>query len=814
MENKPKILFVANNIPRPDKNSGERRLVSILEMLVEFWDIDFCIAETIYEINWTFTDEMAPYFKLLEEKGIRVLPFSENTFRNSINDNKYQGAYFNLYWVAKELMPLFRKAQPGAFTIVDSVDVHYAREESQARLGQIEQSQVLITKKNELEVYKSADATIAVSKEDLHLLSNVDRVGNVFLIPNIVPVAPRKPGKRDPVVIFIGCYAWYPNPDAVKWFASEIWPTVHRACPKARFLIIGSEPTEEVLALGNIPGIEVTGFVPETRPYLDMAAVSVAPLRFGGGMKGKVNEAMAHGIPVVSTMIGAQGFEAEHGKQIMITDDPGEFASLIITLLNDDALQREMGLAGQQLNSAICSYEAVKEKIRDLVDYFAENRPKSVFQIFRNKFIQRCKSFFLFKNDQEKNNSPVILPQKEVTVHNNVVKNTALLEFPKFDTNPMVSIIIPVHNQWEYTYGCLSSILKTTEGILYEIILIDDCSDDDTRFSDQYVRNIHTIRNESNLGFLFNCNKAAKAAKGKYLIFLNNDTLVQPEWLYWLMRTMEEAPGVGMAGSKLIFSNGKLQEAGGVVFRDASAMNYGREDDPDLPQYNYFKDVDYCSGASICVRKDLWDKLGGFDPQYAPAYYEDTDLAMQIRLQGFRTVYQPKSRVVHFEGISHGTDITQGVKKKQDDNQKVFYLKWKEELSKNHYDRDENLFRARDRSKDKLTALMIGHSVPDRFGIAGKEEPAAIIREFLEKGYMVKYLPDNFQQTEPAVSGMEQLGIEVLYGAWYQENWRTWFAENYKNVDEIYFANKSLADKYLPEMTSLTETEIQYKILA
>ena len=796
---KPRILVVSYNIPRPDKSSGELRFTAILKILSEFWEIDFCIADSHIEYNTS--SDFIPYSEKLKKEGIRVLPVKQGIFLEAIKENHYVGGYFNLYWIAEEMMPKFRLALPGAFTIVDSVDVHFAREETQARLGEIDATKVEQTKKKELGVYKSADVTIAVSKDDYYLLKEVERVGNVILIPNIVQTHRRNPGDRKPIVFFIGCYAWYPNPDAVKWFASQIWPQVIKAVPSAEFLIIGSDPTEEVLALADNPGIKVVGYVPETKPYLEMAAVSVAPLRFGGGMKGKVNEAMAHGIPVVATSIGAQGFEATHGKQIMIADDPDEFARSVIALLQDQRLQQEVGLGGQKLNSAICSPEAVKKNIEELVEFCTTLSHKPKKRTLCLWFHSRCatiSSFFkdigfgleLLKREGfgQFVRRSILYLQGQRLPEEVQQQHQAILEFPPQPETPLFSIIIPVYNQWEYSFDCLASILKNSIDISYEIIIADDFSTDDTRFSDQFVKNVRVIRNETNKGFLANCNDAAKQAKGAYIILLNNDTLVQPEWLTWFAKTLEEKPEVGMVGAKLVFSTGKLQEAGGIVFQDGSAMNYGREDDPDRPQYNYLKDVDYCSGACICVRRDLWNQLGGFDTQYAPAYYEDTDLAMQIRAAGYRTVFQPKSVVIHLEGISHGTDITQGIKKKQDENQHVFYSKWKDVLKKDNFLRDENLFRARDKSKHRQTVLLIG------------ETSAKMINRFVEPGFNIKYLPDDFLRPEPETSEMEQMGIEVLYGEWYKQNWLQWVTENAENIDSVSFVDESLEKKYLPEL--------------
>ncbi|MCX6303956.1 MAG: glycosyltransferase [Bacteroidetes bacterium] len=838
MHNRPRILVVSYNIPRPDKSSGELRFVSILEMLCGFWNIDFCVAPSHAE--WNNSEELIPYIQKLADLGIRVLPMTKEAFSEAISGNQYAGGYFNLYWIAEAVMPLFKAAQPGAFTIVDSVDVHFAREETQAKMGAVEMSQVLQTKKRELGVYSSADVTIAVSKDDLELLTHKEGLNNVFLIPNIVREYPRSAGKRKPVVVFIGCYAWYPNPEAVIWFADLIWPIVYASIPDAEFLVIGSDPTPEVLGLAEVPGVKVLGYVPETKPYLTMAAVSVAPLRVGGGMKGKVNEAMAHGIPVVATRIGAQGFEAVHGKEMMIADDPAEFAACVIALLKDEKKQREMGLAGQQLNSAICSHRAVKEKIRGLVARCSGLMPQNPGQPLPvpigpgpsklSLFIQDigyamqllkregAGSFFrrtrMYLNGQRlpADTRPQVAtptttrfeaPAATADVPKSPEPPAGILEFPEFSETPVVSVIIPVYNQWDFTFPCLASILKNSEGISYEIILADDNSTDDTHRVNQFVKNIRVVRNEKNLGFLLNCNNAAKFARGKFIVLLNNDTLVQPEWLRWLISTMEEHADVGMVGAKFVFPTGELQEAGGIVFRDGSATNYGRYDWPGLSQYSYVKDVDYCSGACICVRTELWLKAGGFDPAFSPGYYEETDLAMQIRSMGYRTVYQPRSVIVHFEGVTHGTDLAEGIKSTQPRNQRLFFEKWKHELEANHYTRNENNFRARDRSKGRHVVLLVDHAVPTTSTQIDRQAYLQMIGDMLAKGFKIVIFPDNFYKTVPDVPDLEQKGIEVLYGGWYRENWVLWITEHAANIDSIVFIDDAIADKYSQTMKAI-----------
>ncbi len=195
---------------------------------------------------------------------------------------------------------------------------------------------------------------------------------------------------------------------------------------------------------------------------------------------------------------------------------------------------------------------------------------------------------------------------------------------------PMVSIVIPCYNQVHYTYACLQSILEFTKDVTYEVIIADDVSTDATAELSRYAEGLVICRNETNQGFLRNCNQAAKAARGKYIMFLNNDTKVTEGWLSSLVNLIESDSTIGMVGSKLVYPDGRLQEAGGIIWSDGSGWNYGRLDDPDKAEYNYVKDVDYISGAAILLSTALWKQIGGFDQRFAPAYCEDSDLAFEV----------------------------------------------------------------------------------------------------------------------------------------------------------------------------------------
>jgi GT2 family glycosyltransferase len=247
---------------------------------------------------------------------------------------------------------------------------------------------------------------------------------------------------------------------------------------------------------------------------------------------------------------------------------------------------------------------------------------------------------------------------------------------------PSASIVVPVYNNIAHTEACLSALRETLprnfEG---EVIVVDDASTDDTqaRLKQQAKLDprLKILRNRKNSGFVLTCNRGASSATGDIVIFLNNDTLPLPGWLQALLRTFRDYPDAGAVGSKLVYPDGRLQEAGAVVFSDGSGANFGKWDyETDDPLYNFVREVDYCSGAVLATRRSLLEEIGGLDEFFAPGYYEETDYCFSVREKGYRVYYQPESTVIHVEGATGGTDLSSGTKRYQVVNRAKFVKKW------------------------------------------------------------------------------------------------------------------------------------------
>jgi GT2 family glycosyltransferase/glycosyltransferase involved in cell wall biosynthesis len=359
----------------------------------------------------------------------------------------------------------------------------------------------------------------------------------------------------------------------------------------------------------------------------------------------------------------------------------------------------------------------------------------------------------------------------------------------------VVSIIIPIHNQLELTLGCLESIQRNTGETSFEVIVIDDKSEPFVAETLQRIANLRVFTNAENRGFILNCNFGAEKARGEHLVFLNNDTEVSPGWLESLLSVLATKPDAGAVGAKLIFPDGSLQDAGGLIWSDGTCWNYGKGDEPDQPEYNYVRRVDYCTGACVMVRRDLFQKIGGFDERFCPAYYEDVDLAFKIRRQGLHVYFQPDARITHFEGMSSGKSTAGGVKRNQLINQEKFRGKWAAELV--HYGDGPYLAElARDRfCNERILVIDACALTPDMD--AGSLRMFNLLTILADTGMKVTFAAENLQFHEPFSTELRQAGVEHL-GAPHCSNLERHLEEFGFSYDAIIISRKAIAARFLP----------------
>lgn len=645
-----RILVADYRIPRADVSAGERATVGVLQ--------DLCSLG--FEVVFLPNDlQPSPRYEApLRAMGVQLVT-RESGFAYSAHYLEKHAHEFGAFYlirvdVAESLLLIARRQAPDARVIFHAPDLYFMREMREAELhaDPAARQRALQTRDRELAMMGRSDRVVLVSPAEVpvlreHLPDVPISVFPVLYAPVIENPLPYS-GRRN--IFFLGGFAHTPNVNAVQWFVAQVWPQVRKALPTVEFHIIGAEAPDSVLALAKVPGVKVIGFVEDLDPVLETLRVGVAPLQYGAGIKGKVAVTMGAGIPCVCTEIAAEGMGIRNDVHALVENDPQRFAEAVVALYQDKKAWTRLAANGRALVRESFGDAANRASLLKVLDQ-AQALPIDLF-------IDYCQRA-----------APVAVPDADAAVD--------------------VSIIIPVYNKWHLTRACLTSVLHTSMGcgVRYEVILADDGSIDETVRAAEVFPGLRVVKTPENLGFLRNCNNAAKHARGRYILLLNNDTVVLPGWLESLYSTMELDPSIAIVGSKLLYPDLHIQEAGGGLLSNADGVSIGRwlwkgehhyyPVGRHEPIFNIRRETDYISGASILVRKSFWEIAGGFDERYQNAYCEDSDLAMTARDNGMRVVYEPASEVIHFEHQSYSDEISVARTSLQHKNKERLVQKWR-----------------------------------------------------------------------------------------------------------------------------------------
>jgi O-antigen biosynthesis protein len=318
-----------------------------------------------------------------------------------------------------------------------------------------------------------------------------------------------------------------------------------------------------------------------------------------------------------------------------------------------------------------------------------------------------------------------------------LIASDSKLRLP-YNDRPDISVLMVLFNRAELTLACLRSLCENRTERL-EIIIVDNASTDDTPKLLDHLEGAHIIRNRENRNFLLAVNQAAAQAHGENLLILNNDTQLLPGCLGAALITLRSDPAIGAVGGRLILLDGSLQEAGSIIWRDGSCLGYGRGDDPFAPMYMFRRDVDYCSGAFLLTPRETWERLGGFDEIFKPAYYEETDYCTRLWEQGLRVVYEPRAALLHYEFAS--SDTIKSATDLQRDHQRIFEARHRALLN-DHYACDpDSILAARMKKPHGKRVLFIDDRVPHPWLGSGFPRAHAMLLALVKQGHFVTFYP-------------------------------------------------------------------------
>jgi glycosyltransferase involved in cell wall biosynthesis len=360
--NRQTLLVVAPFVPDFDRHAGSLRFFTMLRIL-----------SRVYRI--IFLGGVAPggerYVAALTALGVEF-HHVESTSLETLLPRIEVGVLFEFYYAAEGILDVVRLVRGDLPIVVDSVDLHFVRQSraiAYAEVPKVAERQALDTRRRELGVYQRADAVVVVTESDKQALLDCLPHSRIAVVPTIHQEVDGAAGfhdRRPNSLLFVGGFAHGPNLDAALFFCREVLPLIRKSVPDVTLTIVGDAAPQEVRSLAS-DTVTVTGWVPDVKPYLDSHLVSIAPLRFGSGMKGKVGEAMANGVPVVVTNIAAEGMELTDGVTALIADSANEFADAVTRLLRDELLHHRLSTNGRHAARTRWSEAVVAEQLLALM---------------------------------------------------------------------------------------------------------------------------------------------------------------------------------------------------------------------------------------------------------------------------------------------------------------------------------------------------------------------------------------------------------------------------------------------------------------
>jgi glycosyltransferase involved in cell wall biosynthesis len=355
---RPRVVVFDERVPSPDRDAGSLRMFLILKTLAVWCQVTFVPFNRPQGLD---------YERTLWREGIETADAVD--YRRLLKHKNVTAAIVSRPSMGAVFIQRLRRANPKACIVFDMVDTHFVRFQREYEISGDARARAEAERYRKLErkLAQSSDLVWCASTEDKQVMEREATSTRIEVVPTIHELRERgKPFTQRQDLLFIGNLAHRPNEDAVVFFMREVYPLVRERLPGVRLDIVGDNPSAAIRAF-NSEAVAVRGYVPDVEPLLRDARVFVAPLRFGAGIKGKVGEAMAHGIPVVTTSIGAEGFGLTHGLDVMIGDDPAAFAAATAELYSSAELWQRIADNGRLRIAQHFTPEVVAETINSSI---------------------------------------------------------------------------------------------------------------------------------------------------------------------------------------------------------------------------------------------------------------------------------------------------------------------------------------------------------------------------------------------------------------------------------------------------------------
>lgn len=609
------VLYIAPTLPLFDRSTGGRRLLDMFRILRnEGVRITF-----LYEQLGAYGDT-SRYTQKLDQLGVEHFPDPLGFLSELQDPGRFNLVVLGWHSTASAVMATVRDVLPQVRVAVDSVDIQWEREVRAEQKGFLSKTAEVreADKARERRAYAQADEVWVVSEDDAEILGRELpaakwRVVGVPCPKSETPIEELY-GDR---VLFVGGFAHPPNESSALWTAEIVGEFNARNDTSLKLDIVGSQPPTSVRELGNKPNITVHGFVPSLDDCHRQAKIFLAPLTYGGGVKGKISDAICRGVPVITNAIGNEGLGLQHGKEILLGETTEDFVRLLgdvhtgrydLEKIRNNAINKLQSLYGE---------DAIKAQM--LSALVAPHVVIGIVTYNQRELLRLCLHSILSKTSYQ---------------------------------NFTIAVI---------SNGCSDG----SQEMLRE-------------FAEGYPQIVQVHYSDTNNFFVRPCNQIISQYPQSDVILMNNDVeVINPGWLTNLVDAAYSSRFVCGSGGLVFDSDGVVSEAGAEIYSSGMGRNLYRGSPALGGAALAIRSVGFVSGCLMYMRRDAIRAIGALDEEYHPMYFEDVAWHYTAHSHGLKTLYTPWARIIHKEGSSAGQDVSSGMKRYQEINRKKFLEKFK-----------------------------------------------------------------------------------------------------------------------------------------